>query len=288
MRNNFYFVLGLVFVIFFSSCSQHSTPGKLVYKKKDQKRVEAVLAALESEIDKSTAELVVMAGKQFLEIPYVGFTVEKGRKEQLVVNLRGLDCTTFAENCLAISRTVKSNEPTFERFTQELGLIRYRDGIMNGYPSRLHYFSDWIYNNEKSGLVKNVTEDISDILYPLEVNFMSKHPQSYKRIKNDMSLLKVIADQERIITAREMHFIPEEKIKEFEDQLQDGDIVGITTSIDGMDIQHVVILVRINDQIHIMHASSAAQKVLISEGTLKDYLLENKKATGIMVARPLD
>jgi hypothetical protein len=36
-----------------------------------------------------------------------------------------------------------------------------------------------------------------------------------------------------------------------------------------------------------MHASSLAEEVVVSEGTLEDYLLGSKSATGIMVARPL-
>ncbi|MEN8250211.1 MAG: N-acetylmuramoyl-L-alanine amidase-like domain-containing protein [Bacteroidota bacterium] len=277
-------------MILVSSCSYRSISTRsgadIVYKKKDQRKLEEVLHNLKSEKDKPVSELMVLTGKQFLETPYVGYTVEIGKNEQLVINLRGLDCTTFAENCLAISRTMKSDKLTFEQFTKELEGIRYRKGVLDGYPSRLHYFSDWIYENEQKELIKDVTQGIGDIPYPIEVNFMSTHPESYKRIKKDMTLASIIAEQERSISTRKMHYIPEERLAEFEDQLQGGDIAGITTSIEGMDIQHVVILVRVKDRVHIMHASSKAEKVIISEETLEDYLFNNEKATGIMVARP--
>jgi hypothetical protein len=84
-----------------------------------------------------------------------------------------------------------------------------------------------------------------------------------------------------------MYYIPEEKLAEVENSLQDGDIAGITTTINGMDISHVVILQRVAGRIHILHASSAAKKVILSEETLDEYLKSSKSATGIMVARPL-
>ena len=72
-----------------------------------------------------------------------------------------------------------------------------------------------------------------------------------------------------------------------EDQLQDGDILGLTTAMAGMDISHVVIALRIKGRIHIMHASQSAMKVIISTETLEQYLNSAKSRTGIMVARPL-
>jgi hypothetical protein len=67
----------------------------------------------------------------------------------------------------------------------------------------------------------------------------------------------------------------------------DGDIAGITTGIEGIAIQHVVILVRKEGRIHLMHASSKAEKVAVSDFTLEEYLLNSKSASGIMLARPL-
>ncbi|MFW5822942.1 MAG: N-acetylmuramoyl-L-alanine amidase-like domain-containing protein, partial [Tangfeifania sp.] len=207
--------------------------------------------------------------------------------EQLVVNLREMDCTTFAENCLAIAKTIQSGTHTFEQFTQELKDIRYRNGNIDGYPSRLHYFSDWIFDNQQKRLIKDVSKEITATPYDKDIDFMSTHPGSYKQLKDSTSLVEKIAEQEKDINSRQYFYIPETIITEVENQLMDGDIVGITTSVEGLDISHVGILVRKAGRIHLMHASSLAEEVVISEETLEGYLLNSKPATGIMVARPL-
>ncbi len=260
--------------------------GKVVYLQKDKEILEQILKFFSAESKTSTAELIFKVGSFFKETPYVAHTLET-EPEQLVVNLSELDCTTFAENCLAIARTVKSKTPTFEQFTRELQNIRYRNGVIDGYPSRIHYFSDWIFENNKRELVKDVSKEIANTPYPLIVNFMSIHPQSYVQLKNDSTLIPVIAAKEQEISKREMYFIPKEKIAAFENQLQNGDIAGITTNIKGLDVSHVVVLQRVSGRIHILHASTTAQKVILSEETLEDYLKKSKSATGIMVARPL-
>ena len=88
------------------------------------------------------------------------------------------------------------------------------------------------------------------------------------------------------ISSRKMYYIPEDRIPELENQLTDGDIVGITTNVKGLDIQHVAILIHRAGRIHILNASSSAGKVVISEETLESYLKNSKSATGIIVARP--
>ncbi len=132
----------------------------------------------------------------------------------------------------------------------------------------------------------DVSQEIAQTPYRKSINFMSTHPVSYRQLKDSNELIQIIAEQEKIITDREVYFIPEEKLVEVESNLNDGDIVGITTSVDGLDISHVGILVRRNGRIHLMHASSALEKVVVSENTLEDYLLKSKSSTGIMVARP--
>ena len=279
----------LLFLIILLSCSSKTktvteTSVKAVYHQKDKEIFERILHQFSADKDASTAELIIKVGSFFIDTPYVAHTLEK-EPEQLIVNLRELDCTTFAESVLAISRAIKSEKPSFETFAKELQNIRYRDGIIDGYPSRIHYFSDWIFENNKLGLIKDISTEIANIPYSLQVNFMSTHPESYVQLK-DSTLIPVIANMEQEISKREMYYIPEERIAEFENSLQDGDIAGITTSIKGMDISHVVILQRVAGRIHILHASQTANKVILSDETLEEYLKNSKSATGIMVARP--
>ncbi len=256
------------------------------FDKKDSLIVENILGALKNKNTLPTADLIIAAGKMMIATPYVAHTLEVGNEERMIVNLRELDCTTFAENCLALARTAQSASPGFATFVNELRNIRYRNGKLTDYSSRLHYFSDWIFNNEQKGFVKNVTCDLNQQYVNFTVDFMSKHSDKYLQLKNNRKFVKIIAAQENEISQRKQCFIPEDKIAAVEDQLKDGDILGITTNIQGMDIQHVVMALRQNGRVHILHASQKYMKVLISTETLEDYLKGSKAATGIVVARP--
>lgn len=260
---------------------------KTVSTQEDKEIVEQIFELFAEETNSPTSVLMVKLGTYFEGTPYVSHTLEKEGEEQLVVNLRGLDCTTLVENCLALSKTIQSGEHTFGQFTKELKNVRYRSGKIEGYPSRLHYTTDWIFDNQQKKLVRNLSKEIGATPYPKEINFMSTHTDSYRQLKDSSHLVQIIAQKENDINSRQHFYIPEEKLAEVENQLMDGDIVGITTSVDGLDISHMGILIRKGGRIHLLHASSAAEKVVLSEETLEEYLLNSKSATGIMVARPL-
>jgi len=284
-------LLSALLICCFLSCnSTTSNPAieskLIVYQAGDKEILEQVLNLYADEKDAMISDLMLKVGGFFKETPYVAHTLEK-KDEQLVINLREMDCTTFAENCLAISRTIKSESQTFDQFCAELQFIRYRDGLINGYPSRLHYFCDWIFNNAKKNLIEDMSEEIVQTPFPKQINFMSSHPDSYRQLKDSIPLVEAIAAQEKLISARKMFFIPETRIAEIESKLMDGDIAGITTEIEGIAIQHVVILVRQEGRIHLLHASSKAEKVVVSDLTLEEYLLNSSTASGIMLARPL-
>ncbi|MDZ7766565.1 MAG: DUF1460 domain-containing protein [Melioribacteraceae bacterium] len=97
-------------------------------------------------------EIVIEIGKSFLGLDYEAHTLEKGDNENLVIHLTGLDCYTFLESALVFARCIKQNDTTFECYQKELENIRYRNGEMKDYPSRLHYFSEWIYEMDKRGI----------------------------------------------------------------------------------------------------------------------------------------
>jgi len=257
-----------------------------VYQPEDVEILEHCLGELAPYRKEPVGQLVARAGMMFLNTSYVSHTLER-EEEVLVVNLRELDCTTFAEYCLAIARTVQHRNPSFPNFLEELQLIRYRDGQLEAYPSRLHYFCDWIYDNAEKGVVKECAAGMGGEPLSKEIHFMSSNPQNYTQIMGDSALIAIIQDQERAINQRNLYYIPENLVGETANLLETGDIVGITTDVDGLAVMHVGILVSINGEIHLLHASSAAGKVLISEETLEGYLSESKRATGIMVARPI-
>jgi predicted hydrocarbon binding protein len=239
--------------------------------------------------EKPIGEIIAEVGKTFLNTPYEAHTLEVADKEQLVINFSGLDCTTFLETTFALSRCIKQKKTTFEDFINELQLIRYRDGKLNDYPSRLHYFSDWIFNNQQKGLIKDVTKEIGGKSIRFKVNFMSENPHLYKHLKSNHEFVKHIKKQEEEINNREYFYIPEDDIAKIEDKIQNGDLIALTTSDRGLDIGHVGIAVKMSDgKIHFMHAPQVGSKVQITDSSLSDYVKKIKKHTGIIVLRALE
>lgn len=246
-----------------------------------------VLAAKESLSQRPIGEVMVAIGVSFVGTPYVAKSLEQPGEEHLVVNLLGLDCVTFVENTLALSRCVKLGQHTFDEYKEQLRLIRYRDGVIDGYPSRLHYFSDWIDDNGKKHIVTNISKEIGGTDYGKKLDFMSSHPSSYKQLSNPQYLER-IRETETILRARRHYFVPKEQLAAVEKNIDGGDIIGITTSIDGLDIIHTGIAIRANGVLKYLHAPLSNGKVQISDKSLVDYLSSHEKQTGVMVARPLD
>ena len=240
------------------------------------------------EADKSDpGKLLKDVALTFLETPYVAHTLETGPDEKMVINLRELDCTTYAENCLALVHTILSDQPSFDTFSRELERIRYRDGVRSGYISRLHYFSEWIDNNVRKGYVIDVARSIKAPELTTKVGFMGDHPASYPVLKSHPELVPQLKSYEGKVSDTKRWYIPIADFDKYEHSIQDGDIIGIATSVKGLDVTHVVIASREKQRLSFIHASSAAEKVVLDPLTLKEYLSKGKSNTGIMVVRPV-
>lgn len=232
-------------------------------------------------------DVIAEVGKSFIDTDYVAGTLDKNKSESLVINLTGLDCVTFVENCLVFARCVKQGKTTFDDYKAELKKIRYRDGVINGYSSRLHYFCDWIWDNESKGIVKNITADIGGVSYSKNIDFMSTHTNSYKQLA-DSAELEGIKASEDAINSRYYYYIPTKDISKSYDLMQTGDIIATTTSIGGLDVTHTGYVYKEAGGTYFMHASSKSKKVIISGEELQEYVAGDSKKTGIMVARPQD
>ncbi|MEO8398705.1 MAG: N-acetylmuramoyl-L-alanine amidase-like domain-containing protein [Ignavibacteriaceae bacterium] len=239
--------------------------------------------------EKPIGDVITEIGKSFLGTEYIAHTLEKRDSEQLVINLTGLDCTTFLENALVFGRLIKEGKTSFEDYQYELKKIRYRDGKIDKYPSRLHYFSDWIYNNTQKGIVDDVTKKIGGKSIKFHVSFMSENPQYYTQLKDEPEFIPIIKKQEKEINSREYYYVPNENVAEIEDKIHNGDLIGITTNLKGLDIGHVGIAIKMDDgRIHFLHAPLVGADVQISEDPLPVYLSKVKKHTGIIVLRPIE
>lgn len=246
--------------------------------------------AVEKNLNKEPInEVIAEIGKSFLGLDYEAHTLEREGQEQLVIHLTGLDCTTFLENALVFARCVKSGKTSFEDYQAELTKIRYREGKLDGYPSRLHYFSDWIFDNNNKGIVRDVTKEIGGKPYAKKVNFMTKNRKEYAQISSNDEYYNAIKNIESKINSRQYYYIPKEDVKNVEGKIKNGYLIAITSGLDGMDIAHVGIAVKLDDgRIHFMHAPIVGSKVQITDKSLADYLQKNKKQTGVMVMEPLE
>ncbi len=240
-------------------------------------------------------ERIVAMGRLFVGTPYVAGTLDSSAgPERLVTDLRGFDCVTFYENMLALARIVREyRSPTVRNFQDELTYLRYRNGRIAGYHSRLHYSIDYFYNNEQKGVLKVMTREIggSDaILDTRAIHFMTEHRALYKPLVNDPAEFAAMLEIENDIHARKaFYYIPKQDVAAVEAGIQTGDILGITTNVPGLDCSHTGIAVRLSDgRIHFMHASSLQGEVIISEEPLADYLTHSSHQTGIIINRPLE
>ena len=258
---------------------------KIIVAQKDKSILQEKLDKFSKERELSVGELMLRIGLDFRGTPYTAKTLDLDLEENLVINLREFDCTTFVENCLAIALTVKSGQLTFETFCAELEKIRYRNGQMNGYTSRLHYFSEWITDNTSKGLVSDVTAKLGGVKHQVLLNFMGTHPNSYPQLRENPEWIIKIKQIEKRVSENQYYFIPRDKIAEHEPELADGDIIALTTRIPGLDVSHVGLIYRKTGNIFLLNASSIDGKVELTRLPLTEYLKGSKSVTGIFVVR---
>jgi hypothetical protein len=226
----------------------------------------------------------------FMGRPYIAHTLEVNDDEKLVVNTRELDCTTLVENVVALTLCHEQNRSSYTDFCEVLQQIRYRGGIINGYPSRLHYFTDWIIDNSQKGIVSEIQMNKAPFtsVQTVSVNYMSRHPQSYKALKAHPQYVSVIAGQEKLLTGQKFRFIPKSEIRNsklLRSVIHDGDILAITTSKAGLDIAHLGFAVWRKDGLHLLNASQIRHKVVEEPMTFRKYLSKHPAHTGVRVIR---
>ena len=223
----------------------------------------------------------------FLGTPYVAGTLDSGdENEQLVVNLHQMDCVTYVENVIALSKAAVGDSLTFEGFKAHLQNIRYRDGALSDYSSRLHYTSDWIYNNQEKGIVENISKQLSGIKETKAINFMSTHRSAYKQLAHDDAMLEKIKQTEQQINNRKgFYYLPKQDIAAMASHIPHMAVVGIVTSIDGLDTTHIGFAYQKDGVLGFIHASSLKNEVVIDANTLSEYCLGQRRCRGIIVAK---
>jgi hypothetical protein len=236
-------------------------------------------------------ELMGRFGQELLGTPYVAHTLElDDRLEYCTVDFRGLDCVTFFENSLNLARIMRAGTPTQAALLNAIRLTRYRDGVQTDYTSRLHYTTDWIWDNARRGHVKDLAAELPGAEpFKQQVGFMSAHPESYRQLKANPDLVPAIRRTEATVNARPKMFVPLARIEAIEPLLQTGDIIGICTTVPGIDISHTGLCVK-DDQgrARFMNASSKASNMkVVWDGPMHEAIASGARNTGIVVARPV-
>ncbi len=234
--------------------------------------------------------LSLFFARKFIGKPYVAATLEVFDDERLVVNTRELDCTTFVETVVALTLCAQNEQRTFADFVDMLRRLRYRQGEMDGYASRLHYFSEWISDNEAMGFVQEINAplDLFSARQTLNLGFMTSHSDLYKALKRDSLLVGKLRDYERQASGQTVCYIPKQSLSmptRLRSVLCDGDIVALQTNINGLDIVHVGFVVWQKDGPHLLHASTNGNVVKTDGQTLSDYMKNKRSQTGIRVVR---
>ncbi len=229
--------------------------------------------------------IVQEVGLQFLGLPYAAGLLDGQVKETLVVDLTRFDCVLYVEHVLALSLGIAEQDYGYDSFAQRVQLLRYRRGKLDGYGSRLHYFSEWIADNEL--VVQNITREIGGELYEKSLTFMSEHRASYPRIAKDDSLFRGIRSMEAALKDLEFYHVPERRIRSVYSRLQSGDIVAMSTPIKGLDVVHTgLAVVHADGSVGLLHASPTGGVVLSPD--LAAYVESHTAQIGILIARPAD
>jgi hypothetical protein len=235
----------------------------------------------------SMGEIMQKVSEQLLGSQYKAGLLDQYSQETLVASLTQFDCVLFVETVLALTRGIVIQNYQYSTFLEHLTQQRYWNGNLNGYCSRLHYFSEWIADNQRREIVKNIALDLGGTQINKKLNFMSNHRSSYPQLVNNENNYQCIQEMEKNLTNLTIDYLPTKQIKTVYNQLQSGDIIGITTNIAGLDVTHTGLVYRNQDgNIGLIHASPIGEVTIASD--LQTYVSKVENSTGILVARPID
>ncbi len=237
----------------------------------------------------------VRVGELAIGTPYKAFTLEAyikaggdpEKKEPLTLSLTEFDCVSLVEACLGVARAADDKPiPSWGTFAREVERMRYRSGERGSYSTRLHYFSEWIADGAKRGLVRDLGQELGGVRDTRPLRFMTEHRGSYPALAND-NVFREIGEMERRLDASPRWMIPTARIPEVSDRIQSGDVLAFATAIPGLDVTHAAFAYRdASGILRVLHAPLSGGVVEITRLELPAYVAAIKRSTGILVARP--
>ena len=290
-------ILLATFVVLFglgTSNAASGLPFSTVFKGHDQFDRLVSLAKTNNWKSLPIGERTAAVGRALVGTRYRSYTLEiDNHIEAASANFNGMDCWTFFEISLAFARMLNeaAEQWTPAKFLQYIELDRYRGGHCTGdYLSRLHYLEDWLYDNDRRGLVADLTRELGGIGVSHSAREMSAGWRHYRYLKADRRLLGPLANMEARVSSRPLIMISKSRVAGIESRLRDGDIIGIISrDRSGLySTSHVGLALRTSDGLHFMHASSPHNSGrVIVDSRLSSYLYRYGSDAGVLVARPL-
>lgn len=264
-----------------------ATAQDILYDRNDSTAIEEIIRKHSATTYNSQGELIIAIAKEFIGKRYIPNTLDNGKDEPLFISCDSLDCSTFVELVSAIALSIERHEPTFTATCSNLEKLRYRNGKRDGYGSRLHYTSWWIADNASRGIIEEVTSRTEHKQQSLNLNFMSSHPGSYAMLKEDTAMQARITELEKPFRGITVPYIPKQMLGMNRKNLkiENGDIIALVTTIEGLDVSHVGFALWIGESLHLIHASSSKGEVIIDPATLHSYQQKKKRQIGIRVLR---
>ncbi len=237
---------------------------------------------------------IARLGATFVGTKYTPGTLEVPGPERVVVNLRELDCVTFVETTLALVRFIRHDGIAMlrrpaaarARYEEYLRDLRYRDGVLGGYDSRLHYFSEWLDDNQRRGRLTLITDRLGGITDGERIDFMSTHRNAYRQLADSATWESVRAIEAGLATRPPRIYLPKDRIAAVADSIRDGDVIAATSTVAGLDVAHTGFAVWKDGRLLLLHAPLVGKSVEISEIPLAERIQGIKTQDGIMVARP--
>ncbi|MEP2776356.1 MAG: N-acetylmuramoyl-L-alanine amidase-like domain-containing protein [Luteolibacter sp.] len=274
---------------------EHRLPLGTVFK--GESKFHAIVAKAERENWRKMpiSERTMRVARELTGVPYVGYTLEvDDRIESPVVNLGGMDCWTFYENSLAISRMLAYKPGPYkpEDMLHMVEVERYRNGVCTGgYLSRMHHLEEVFHDNQRRGYAVNITPRIPGAQrLQREIKEMTVQWKSYRYLKNNPSLVEPMGRIEAQVSKLPVYHVPKDKVRDAEKYLQNGDICAITSTWKGGYTSHVGLIMRVNGRAYFTHATSDRDKgrMTVVDRPITDYLYGSSKHAGIVVCRPFD
>jgi len=241
-------------------------------------------------------EVMAALGSTFVGTAYVPHTLEADGPEGLVINFRGLDCVTFVENVFALARfyreswtpeLMQDRARAEDRYEVLLTELRYRGGEVDGYGSRLHYFTDWVQDNELKGLVTDVSEELGGVRDTEAVDFMTTHVEAYRQLSDAATVVEVRSAEERLSSLGRF-YVPEDRIAVASSGIRNGDVIAATSTVRGLDVAHTGLALWVDGELHLLHAPLVGEEVQISEVSLAERILRIDGQDGVMIARVVE